>query len=84
MTHGHIGQPDLNTGNTDIQNKYKQLLIDCIDQGVDGFRFDAAKHIELPNENGGSNFWPTVLNGAKSKKSDVYFTEKFSIPQARI
>ena len=73
MTHGHIGQPDLNTGNTDIQNKYKQLLIDCIDQGVDGFRFDAAKHIELPNENGGSNFWPTVLNGAKSKKSDVYF-----------
>lgn len=73
VTHGHIDLPDLNTGNSYIQNKYKDLLIDCINQGVDGFRFDAAKHIELPNEDGGSNFWPTVLNGATSKKSDAYF-----------
>ena len=75
MTHGHIGMPDLNTANPDIQNKFKNLLIDCISQGVDGFRFDAAKHIELPEDGGntGSQFWPTVLNGAKGKKSDAYF-----------
>ena len=75
MTHGHIGMPDLNTAHSDIQNKFKNFLIDCVNQGVDGFRFDAAKHIELPEDGGntGSQFWPTILNGAKSKKSDVYF-----------
>lgn len=66
VTHGAIGLPDLNTGHSYIQNKYKQLLADCVSCGVDGFRFDAAKHIELPGENGGSDFWPTVLSGAKN------------------
>ena len=64
VTHGAIGLPDLNTGNGTIQQKYKQLLADCAGCGVDGFRFDAAKHIELPGEDGGSNFWPTILGGA--------------------
>lgn len=48
MTHGHIGMPDLNTAHSDIQNKFKNFLIDCVNQGVDGFRFDAAKHIDFP------------------------------------
>ncbi|MGN0551396.1 MAG: starch-binding protein [Acutalibacteraceae bacterium] len=74
MTMGSIGQPDLNTGNTDIQNKYKALLIDCINQGVDGFRFDAAKHIELPSDSNSSQFWPTVINGSKASTSnEVYY-----------
>ena len=64
VTHGAIDLPDLNTGNGTIMGKYKQLLTDCVNCGVDGFRFDAAKHIELPGENGGSDFWPTVLKGA--------------------
>ena len=73
VTHGAIDLPDLNTGNSYIQNRYKQLCIDCINLGVDGFRFDAAKHIELPNENGGSNFWPTVINGSKGSRTDLYY-----------
>ena len=73
VTHGAIDLPDLNTGNSYIQNRYKQLCIDCINLGVDGFRFDAAKHIELPNENGGSNFWPTVINGSKGNRTDLYY-----------
>lgn len=73
ITHGHIGMPDLNTGHSDIQNKFKNFLVDCINQGVDGFRFDAAKHIELPGEDGGSDFWPNVLGAATAKKSDAYF-----------
>ena len=75
MTMGHIGMPDLNTGNSDIQNKYKQFLIDCINQGVDGFRFDAAKHIELPTDSGNSSqFWPTVINGSQSSTSnEIYY-----------
>ncbi len=74
MTQGSIGEPDLNTGNADIQKMYKDLLIDCINQGVDGFRFDAAKHIELPNDSGcGSQFWPTVINGSQASTSNEIF-----------
>ena len=64
VTQGHIGMPDLNTGHSDIQAKFKAFLQDCVNCGVDGFRFDAAKHIETPDDSGcGSQFWPTVLGG---------------------
>lgn len=70
MTHGYIGMPDLNTGNTDVQNMVIGLLKTCIDLGADGFRFDAAKHIEVPEDSSGaSNFWPNVINAAKSYAS---------------
>ena len=73
ITQYHIGQPDLNTWHSDIQQKVLDMLKECVDLGVDGFRFDAAKHIELPNDpNCSSDFWPTVVNGIKSKKSDVF------------
>ena len=42
------GVPDLNTGDEYIQGRVISLLEECIDCGVDGFRFDAAKHIETP------------------------------------
>lgn len=75
MTMGTIGLPDLNTGNSKVQNAYKQLVIDCINLGVDGFRFDAAKHIELPNDSGNSSqFWPVVINGSQSSTSNnIYY-----------
>ena len=62
------GLPDLNTGSSKIQNYVLTYLKECIDAGADGFRFDAAKHIELPDDDSSyaSNFWPTVINGAKS------------------
>ena len=76
ITQGHLGMPDLNTGNSYIQNKVLALLEDCVDCGVDGFRFDAAKHIELPTDDSSckSDFWPTVINGVKSYASsqDLY------------
>lgn len=62
------GIPDLNTGNPKVQNYVIGLLKECIDAGADGFRFDAAKHIELPStidtDYCGSNFWPNVINSA--------------------
>ena len=62
------GIPDLNTGNPKVQNYVIGLLKECIDAGADGFRFDAAKHIELPStidtDHCGSNFWPNVINSA--------------------
>ena len=62
------GVPDLNTGSTKVQTYVLNFLKECIDAGADGFRFDAAKHIETPDDAWGtsSEFWPTVVNGAKS------------------
>ena len=45
MTQYHLGMPDLNTQNSIVQNKALALLEECVDCGVDGFRFDAAKHM---------------------------------------
>ena len=65
--------PDLNTGNKDYQNLViNNLLLPLLDCGVDGFRFDAAKHIETPDDSNGSDYWPTVTNAIKNKKSDAY------------
>ena len=74
MTHGHLGMPDLNTANSHVQKRVLGLLKECVDCGVDGFRFDAAKHIELPSDDSStkSEFWPYVINGIKSYKSDVF------------
>jgi hypothetical protein len=68
ITQYHMGQPDLNTGNSYIQNKVLSMLKDCVDCGVDGFRFDAAKHIETPDDgsNFKSDFWPVVIDGVKN------------------
>lgn len=72
VTHYCIGLPDLNTSNTKVQNKVISFLNDCIACGADGFRFDAAKHIELPTDsNGGSNFWSNVL-GSLTNKDNLY------------
>lgn len=72
ITHRHMNMPDLNTGHPYIQNQVLSLLNECIDCGVDGFRFDAAKHIEVPGDPEGtrSDFWPTVINGAKSHAAE--------------
>ncbi len=74
MTMGHIGMPDLNTAHPDVQNIVKNLLIECINVGVDGFRFDAAKHIELPTDQDcGSDFWPNVIEGSQKATSNKIF-----------
>lgn len=58
-----LGLYDNNTHNKTLQNYIKSYLNRCIELGADGFRYDAAKHIELPDDgNYGSDFWPTILN----------------------
>lgn len=69
ITHNCMGGlPDLNTGNKKIQNYEIVFMKECIDAGVDGFRFDGAKHIEVPNdaENAGSDFWTNILGTTTS------------------
>ncbi|MEE3333541.1 MAG: alpha-amylase family glycosyl hydrolase [Ruminococcus sp.] len=74
ITQYHLGMPDLNTANSYIQARVYDLLKSCVDVGVDGFRFDAAKHIELPNDpsNCRSNFWPNTVGAINNYKSDVF------------
>ena len=62
------GLPDLNTANSTVQKHCTNFLKECIDAGADGFRFDAAKHIETDWDASGtkSDFWPNVLNAATS------------------
>lgn len=69
ITHNCLsGLPDLNTGSSKVQNYAISFLKECIDAGADGFRFDAAKHIETPSDYYGtsSDFWPNVLSAATS------------------
>ena len=57
--------PDLNTGDEFVQSRVISLLKECIDCGVDGFRFDAAKHIETPADGDfASDFWPNITSAA--------------------
>lgn len=67
LTLGTIGMPDLNTADERVQNMVLDLLKECVDCGADGFRFDAAKHIETPDDSGelASDFWPTVIDGIR-------------------
>ena len=68
VVHDCMDLPDLNTSNKTLQNDIIAFLNDAIDCGADGFRFDAAKHIELPDDNpGGSDFWTTILGSLKNK-----------------
>lgn len=58
-----LGLWDLNTQNTEVQQRILSYLKQCVADGADGFRYDAAKHVELPDDAGfGGNFWPVVLN----------------------
>ena len=68
VTQGNMGMPDLNTGDSKVQNMILNLMKECIDNGADGFRFDAAKHIETPADDAAfaSSFWDVVLDGTTS------------------
>ncbi len=65
------GLPDINTENKDFQDYFIAYLNDCIDCGADGFRYDAAKHIALPDdptetEGVKNNFWTRVTKEIKN------------------
>lgn len=65
---------DNNTQNTAVQYSVRDYLRKCIALGADGFRYDAAKHIELPDDDPAynSSFWPIVLNnGAEYQYGEI-------------
>ena len=75
VTHWCIGLPDLNTSNHMLQDIIIDFLNDVIECGADGLRFDAAKHIELPEDPGGSDFWPRVIGALKNKERLLLYGE---------
>lgn len=58
ITHCDLGMPDLNSEHSAIQQKALAYVNDLKSIGVDGIRWDAAKHIGLPSED--THFWDTV------------------------
>lgn len=60
VTHGDIGMRDLANENPKVYNKVKAYVDVLKGLGVDGIRWDAAKHIQLPSED--SEFWSIVTS----------------------
>ena len=58
ITNGDLGMKDLATEDEYVQQVVSNYIKDLKDMGVDGIRWDAAKHISLPSE--GSAFWQKV------------------------
>ena len=61
-----LGLYDLNTQNKAVQEYLLNYLKQAVADGTDGFRFDAAKHIELPGEFN-SDFWTNILANSGAK-----------------
>lgn len=68
LTQWYSGLPDINTQNKNYQNIVLDYLKQCVADGADGFRYDTARHIELPDDDPdfASDFWPTVLDNGSS------------------
>ena len=78
VVQGHIGLPDLDTSNSELQNDVLNMMKEYISCGVSGFRFDAAKHIETPDDGEyASNFWPYVLNNTTQYASSLGYDEPY-------
>lgn len=70
------GLPDINTERPSFQDYFFEFINDCIDCGADGFRYDTAKHIGLPDdpkEDDGfeNNFWEKATTSVKN--ADLLF-----------
>ena len=77
------GLPDVNTENPLFQTYFMAYMNDVIDCGGDGFRFDTAKHIALPDDPldpyaKQNDFWPIftgrkAIDGVMLKNADNLF-----------
>lgn len=75
-----IGLPGLRLDNYELQDIIINFLNEYIECGIEGFRFDAAKNISLPEEDN-NQFWNRVLNSLKNKEllfnyAEVIFSDK--------
>ncbi|MDP4145567.1 MAG: carbohydrate-binding protein [Bacillota bacterium] len=76
ITQQGIGMPDLNTQNSTVQSYARDFLNQLVADGADGFRFDAAKHIETnigldANQSWSGSYWTNTL-GSLSNRSNLF------------
>lgn len=76
ITQEGIGMPDLYTQNSAVQTKALSYLNQLVAVGANGFRFDAAKHIETDlgldaGQSWSGQYWENVL-GKVNNKSSLY------------
>ena len=66
------GLPDLKTEDARVQSAIYDYMEELIAAGADGFRFDAAKHIETPDDISSlrSDFWTNTLVKVQKAHSD--------------
>ena len=83
-----LGLWDLNTQNQAVADRMQKFLKTAVADGVDGFRYDAAKHVELPTEvfdNKQSNYWNTILkNGSQFQYGEVLGVHMLGNPCSEI
>ena len=72
VTHYDIGMPDLNSENSYVQYKVANYISELKSYGVDGIRWDAAKHISLPSESCG--FWSAVIDSSMFNYGEILDT----------
>ncbi|MBQ7218953.1 MAG: starch-binding protein [Ruminococcus sp.] len=60
--------PDLKTEDSRVQNAIYDYMDELLTAGADGFRFDAAKHIETPDDISSlrSDFWKNTLTKVRA------------------
>lgn len=66
--------PDLKTEDSTVQTVIYNYLKEMVDCGIDGFRFDAVKHIETPKDISpyGSQFLPNTVSKVKTYAKNTY------------
>ena len=56
--------PDLNFANPEVVKEMRKITVELLEMGIDGFRFDAAKHMRDTLEENVA-FWKEFLDGLK-------------------
>ena len=65
--------PDLDTSHPVVQEAILDYWQECIDAGIDGFRIDAAKHIETKYDGAyASDFWDVLMYDGINGKQGIY------------
>lgn len=79
LTQRNLGSlPDLKTQDQRVQDMQVAFLNKCVDLGADGFRFDAAKHIETSrgeDKQWSGDYWEDVLHRVQNRSKLYLFGE---------
>ena len=73
--------PELNYDNQDVYEEMVNVAKYWIDQGVDGFRFDASKYIYLNDANKNVSFWNKYVKDIKDYAKASYQKDLYTVAE---